>query len=110
MIRKSVKRFSEKIMPKQKAHAKTARGSHGPFADVRWTSQSVLDLGRQLAAIGSELGHHLLVQPDIHAGGIVGVAGIAEFLGELLARGKAGVDVERLHQVDRSEERRVGKE
>src|SRR5271167_4135344 len=24
------------------------------------------DIGRQLAAIGGELGHHLLVQPDVH--------------------------------------------
>jgi len=62
--------------------------------------RSVLDLGRQLAAIGRELGHHLLVQPDVHAGRIVGVAGVAELLGELLARGEAGVDIERLHQVD----------
>jgi hypothetical protein len=40
------------------------------------------------------------MQPDIHAGGIVGVAGVAELLGELLARRDAGIDVERLHQVD----------
>src|SRR5690242_2811370 len=61
---------------------------------------SVLDLRRQLAAIGGELAHHLLVQPDVHAGGIIGVAGVAELLGKLLARREAGVDVERLHQVD----------
>src|SRR5205085_8933135 len=47
-----------------------------------------------------KLGHHLLVQPDVHAGGIVGVAGVAELLGKLLARRETGVDVERLHQVD----------
>src|SRR3954471_7015058 len=61
---------------------------------------SVLDLRRQLAAVGGELGHHLLVQPDVHARRVVGVAGVAELLGEVLARRKAGVDVERLHQVD----------
>src|SRR5258708_2126882 len=59
---------------------------------------SVLDLGRQLAAIGRELGHHLLVQPDVHAGGVVGVAGVAQLLGEFLARRETGIDVERLHE------------
>jgi hypothetical protein len=39
---------------------------------------SVLDIRRQLAAIGGQLGHDLLVQPDIHARGIAAVAGIAE--------------------------------
>src|SRR5689334_397649 len=58
--------------------------------------RSVLDLGRQLAAIGGELGHHLLVQPDVHARGVVGVTAIAELLGQLLARSEAGIDVERL--------------
>src|SRR5262245_31495522 len=61
---------------------------------------SVLDLRRQLAAVGGELGHHLLVQPDVHAGGIIGVAGVAELLGKLLARREAGVEVESLHQID----------
>src|SRR5689334_22373851 len=60
----------------------------------------MLDFRRQLAAIGGELGHDLLVQPDVHAGGVVGVTGIAKLLGEFLAGGEAGVDVERLHQVD----------
>src|SRR2546423_14812963 len=48
------------------------------------TISSMLDLGRQLAAIGGELRHHLLVQPDVHARGIIAVAGIAELLGEIL--------------------------
>src|SRR6185312_579885 len=61
---------------------------------------SVLDLGRQLATVGGQLGHDLLVQPDIHAGGIVAVARVAKFLRELLACRKARIDVERLHQVD----------
>src|SRR3954466_10525744 len=30
---------------------------------IAWSIVSVLDLRRQLAAIGGELGHHLLVQP-----------------------------------------------
>src|SRR5262245_26960878 len=56
---------------------------------VTGRKRSVLDLRRQLAAIGRELGHHLLVQPDVHAGGIVGVAGVAELLGKFLARREA---------------------
>jgi hypothetical protein len=60
----------------------------------------VLDLGRQLAAIRRKLGHHLLVQPDVHAGGIIAVAGVTEFLGKLLAGAEAGIDVKRLHQID----------
>jgi hypothetical protein len=51
-------------------------------------------------AVRGKLPHHLLVQPDIHAGGIIGIAGVAEFPGKLLARSKAGVDIERLHQID----------
>jgi hypothetical protein len=48
----------------------------------------LLDFGRQLATIRREFGHHLLVQPDVHAGGIIAVAGVAEFLGKFFARGK----------------------
>src|SRR4051794_14503066 len=62
--------------------------------------RSVLDLRRQLAAIGSELARHLLVQPDIHAGRVVGVTAVAELLGEFLAGRQARIDIERLHQVD----------
>ena len=40
----------------------------------------VLDLRWQLASVGRKLGHYLLVQPDIHARGIVGVAGVTELL------------------------------
>ena len=58
-------------------------------ASIRvYSTCSVLDFRRQLAAIGRELRHHLLVQPDIHARGIIGVAGIAELLGKFLARGE----------------------
>src|SRR5882672_2907522 len=59
--------------------------------DALDVTNSVLDFRRQFAAVGGELGHHLLVQPDVHTGGIIAVAGIAEFLGQLLARGKAGI-------------------
>ena len=51
----------------------------------------VLEIGGDLAAIGGELDHHLLVQPDIHLGRILGVAGVMQLLGELLARGLARV-------------------
>ena len=47
-----------------------------------------------------QLRHHLLVQPDVHLGGAVERAGVAELLGELLAGVEAGVEVEELHQVD----------
>lgn len=35
---------------------------------------SVFHVGRQLTAIGCELSNHLLMQPDVHRRGIVGVA------------------------------------
>src|SRR5262249_38485634 len=63
-------------------------------------AQSVLDVRRELAAIGRELGHHLLVQPDIHGRGIIGVTGVAKLVSELLACAEAGIDVEGLHEVD----------
>jgi len=60
----------------------------------------MFDLRGQLASAGGELGHDLLVQPDIHAGGIIGVAGIAQLLGKFLSCGEARIYVERLHKVD----------
>src|ERR1700722_1688736 len=82
------------VAVKKKARARAGlpeltRGDRSPF-----------DVGWQLATIGSELGHHLLVQPDVHAGGVAGVAGVAKFLRQLLARGKTGMDIARLHQID----------
>jgi hypothetical protein len=44
----------------------------------------VLDLRRQLAAVGGKLDHDLLVQPDVHGGGIIAVAGVTELLRKLL--------------------------
>src|SRR5438105_961400 len=72
------------------------------FANYRVTPQAVIITHTETprALRGRGLAHHLLVQPDVHAGGIIGVAGVAELLGELLAGRKAGIDVERLHQVD----------
>src|ERR1700730_3588702 len=49
----------------------------------------VLDVRRDVAAGGGELPHLLLVQPDIHGRRIIGVAGVAEFLGKFLARTEA---------------------
>src|ERR1700761_7491175 len=82
------------VAVKKKARARAGlselmRGDRSPF-----------DVGWQLAAVGGELGHHLLVQPDVHAGGIVGVAGVAEFFRQFLACGKTGIDIERFHQIN----------
>src|SRR5882672_11431414 len=71
----------------------------GPLG-LRATIRLMLDLGRQFAAIRGKFGHYLLVQPDVHAGGIIAVTGVTELLGKVLARTEAGIDVERLHQVD----------
>ncbi|GCC45023.1 hypothetical protein chiPu_0028860, partial [Chiloscyllium punctatum] len=79
--------------------ARRRTGREGP-ARLKAGRSSGLDVGRQLAAIGGELGHHLLMQPDIHGGGVVGIAGVVQLLRELLARRKARVEAERLHQVD----------
>ena len=54
---------------------------------------SLLEVGRHLAAVRGELLHHLLVQPDVHRRRIVHVAGVAELLGELLARAEAAVEI-----------------
>src|SRR5262245_52481243 len=60
---------------------------------------SGLELGRNLAAILGELGHDLLVQPDVHGGGVVHVAAVFELLSELLACRQAAVEIQELHQV-----------
>ena len=87
-------------IPERSLCAFQQRRPASPRAFAVVDEASVLDFRRQLAAIGGELGHHLLVQPDVHARGIIAVAGVAELLGELLARREARIDVERLHQVD----------
>ena len=48
----------------------------------------MLQVGRDLPAILSQLSHDLLGQPDIHGRRIVGVPGVVEFLSQLLARDK----------------------
>ena len=54
----------------------------------------MLQIVGDLAAILGELDHDLLVQPHIHLGRVLHVAGVMELLGELLARGLAfGVGV-----------------
>src|ERR1700681_26058 len=89
MNRSQVRRFQSKRPARARA-----------FAFWFCAGRSVLDLRRQLAAVGGKLDHDLLLQPDVHGGGIIAVAGVAELLRELLARGEAGIDIERLHQVD----------
>src|SRR4051794_3810077 len=50
---------------------------------------SVLDLRWKLAPIRRQLRHHLLVQPDVHARGIIAVARVPEFLCQFFSRGEA---------------------
>ena len=63
-------------------HAFTASSKRTPFSHrddvsisgpstMRSSIPSVLHVGRQLATVGCELSHHLLVKPDIHRGGMV---------------------------------------
>jgi len=56
--------------------------------------------GGSLPPLAASLAINLLVQPDVHARGIIAVAGITELLGEFFPRAEAGIDIERLHQVD----------
>src|SRR5215204_2867814 len=67
---------------------------------ARAPDRSCLEIVRHLAAARRKLGHDLLVQPDVHGCGVVRVAGVAQLLGEVLARGEAAVEIEQLHQVD----------
>jgi hypothetical protein len=59
-----------------------------------------LETIRHLAAALGELGHDLPVQPEIHLGGAIEGAGIAEFLCQLLARAEAAVQFQQLYQID----------
>src|SRR5262249_9647112 len=61
---------------------------------------SVLETVRNLAAAFGELGHDLLVQPDVHFRRAVERALVAKLLRQLLARAETAVEVEQLHQVD----------
>jgi len=55
---------------------------------------------RNFTAVLGEFLDHLFVQPNVHGCGIVGVAAIVQFLGQLFARIQATVDIDQLHQVD----------
>jgi hypothetical protein len=55
---------------------------------------------RNFTTIRGKLGHDLLVQPDVHVCRVAGVSGVAKLLRKLLARGQAGVNIKRFHQVD----------
>src|SRR3954466_11097595 len=82
------------ITAKRPARARASRSHDVVFAGRRLPDQRprlMLDVGRKLAAIGRQLAHHLLVQPDIHAGAVIAVARKAEFLREFLSRRQAGV-------------------
>src|SRR3954471_1013742 len=59
-----------------------------------------LETIRHLAAALGELGHDLPVQPEVHLGGAIEGAGVAELLRQLLARTEAAVQFQQLHQID----------
>jgi hypothetical protein len=46
----------------------------------------MLQVRRNLAAIRHDLRNDLFVKPDIHVGGVIGIAGIFKLLRKLLAR------------------------
>src|SRR5262245_43652299 len=52
------------------------------------------------ATVFGELDHYLLVQPDIHLGGVVRIASVIQLLCQLFACRNAAVEIEQLHQVD----------
>uniref|UniRef100_A0A0N4ZD58 LigA n=1 Tax=Parastrongyloides trichosuri TaxID=131310 RepID=A0A0N4ZD58_PARTI len=80
--------------------------AHGPVLARRGAVAHPLapqrgsEIGGQLAAVVADLLDHLLVQPDIHAGAVRLVAGIAQFVGQLLALSQRGLQADQLHQVD----------
>jgi diguanylate cyclase (GGDEF)-like protein len=55
---------------------------------------------RICVAVRRELFHDALVQPDVHRGRIVLIAGIAELARQLLAVVEARIHAEQLHQID----------
>ena len=87
-------------------------GRHGArqHAPGRAAREHAIELGggsvRPLRSAGTlppfsaSLVHDRLVQPDVHRGAVVGVAGIAQLVGEIGARLQAAVEIEQLHQVD----------
>src|SRR5690606_9340568 len=82
-----------------------AAGGRGGLSARRWKGLpgrrgSVEKLGRDLAAVGGELAHRGLVEPDVHLGAAVEIARIAELARQLLAVVEARVDADQFHQVD----------
>ena len=57
-------------------------------------------LFRHLAAICSELGHHLFVQPNIHLRRVFRVARVAKLPSEFLASVGTAVEIEQLQQIN----------
>jgi hypothetical protein len=55
---------------------------------------------RQLAAVSCKYHHDLFVKPDIHRGGIIGIAIVVKLLCEFLTRKETAVYGQELHQID----------
>lgn len=55
---------------------------------------------RNFAAIFGKFSQHFLVQPHIHGGRIVGVAGVMQFSRELFARSETAVHADEFHQIN----------
>jgi hypothetical protein len=53
------------------------------FSTYNQDECSYLDIARQFTAIGGELRHDLLVQPNIHSDRVICIAGIVQFFGVL---------------------------
>src|ERR1700682_6628349 len=52
---------------------------------IRLHAVLVLQVGRNFAAIRNDPGNDLFVKPNVHGGGVVGIAGIVKLLRKLLA-------------------------
>ena len=55
---------------------------------------------RQLTAVSCKYHHDLFVKPDIHRGGIIGIAIVVKLLCEFLTRKETSVYGQELHQID----------
>jgi hypothetical protein len=71
-----------------------------PRNSSREVPPSGFQISRHLAAVLGDFLHDLAMQPDVHLGAVVHVAGVVKLSGQLLPGLQAAVEVERLHQVD----------
>src|SRR3954453_4735962 len=84
------------------AHSSHCRRAPSRTSSERPVAAALLCLEtiRHLAAGLGELGYDLPVQPEVHLGGAIERAGVAELLCQLLARAETAFQFQQLHQID----------